>query len=222
MGLLFFFSQYLQLVRGFGPLPAGLAELPATLASIAVIWFVGFLVVKLGTGRAIGAGFFAAAAGLVGIELSAAMVGYWGLAIALAVLGLGIGVAATLSVDAVVTAVPKERAGAASSIAEAAYELGGALGIAVLGSIHLANYRAHLDPPDGTDPADIAQAQRSLASALAEVNNPELIAHAQHAFTTAMQTTALIAAAVMAASAIVAWKVIPSLRTGRCDTDEAS
>jgi len=217
MGLLFFFSQYLQLVRGYGPLAAGLAELPATLASIAVIWFVGFVVGKLGTGRAIGAGFFAAAAGLVGIALSATLPAYWGLAIALAVLGLGIGVAATLSVDAVVTAVPKERAGAASSIAETAYELGGALGIAVLGSIHLANYRAHLDPPGGTDPADVAHAQRSLASALAEVRNPELIAHAQHAFTTALQTTALIAAAAMAASAVVAWRVIPSLHTEKIE-----
>lgn len=217
MGLLFFFSQYLQLVRGYGPLPAGVAELPATLASVFVIVFIGLLVDKLGTGRAIGAGLAAAALGLVGIALSATMPAYWGLAVALGVLGLGIGIAATLSVDAVVTTVPKERAGAASSIAETAYELGGALGIAVLGSIHLANYRAHLDPPGGTDPADIAHAQRSLASALAEVNNPELIAHAQSAFTTAMQTTAFIAAVVMAAAAVVAWRVIPSLRTEKMD-----
>lgn len=217
MGLLFFFSQYLQLVRGYGPLPAGLAELPATLASIVVIAFIGLLVDKLGTGRAIGAGLTAAALGLIGIALSATMPSYWGLAVALAVLGLGIGVATTLSVDAVVTVVPKQRAGGASSISETAYELGGALGIAVLGSIHLVNYRAHLDPPSGTNAADIAQAQRSLASALAEVNNPELIIHAQSAFTTSMQTTASIAAVLMAAAAVVAWRVIPSPRSEKME-----
>jgi DHA2 family multidrug resistance protein-like MFS transporter len=221
MGVLFFFSQYLQLVRGFGPLTAGLAELPATFASIVVISIVGVLVAKLGTGRAIGAGLFFAALGLVGIALSAALPAYWGLAIALAVLGLGVGVAATLSVDAVVTVVPKERAGAASSISETAYELGGALGIAALGSIHLATYRSHLDRPPGTDPADIAHAQRSLTSALAEVHQPELIAHAQQAFTTAMQTTAYLAAASMAAAAVVAWTVIPSRRAAKMSSHEA-
>lgn len=93
----------------------------------------------------------------------------------------------------------------------------GALGIAVLGSIHLVNCRAHLDPPSGTNAADTAQAQRSVASALAEVNNPELMTHAQSAFTTAMQTTASIAAVLMAASAVVAWRVIPSPRSEKME-----
>lgn len=212
LGLLFFYSQYLQLVRGYGPLLAGLAELPATLAAIVVIAFIGFLVDKLGTGRAIGAGLATAALGLTGIALTSGLSTYWGLATALAVLGLGVGVAATLSVDAVVTVVPKERAGAASSIAETAYELGGALGIAVLGSIHLANYRAHLDPPAGASADDIARAERSLASAVADGQNAELVAHAQDAFTTAMHTTAYIAAALMALAAVTAWRIIPSMR----------
>jgi DHA2 family multidrug resistance protein-like MFS transporter len=210
VGLLFFYSQYLQLVRGYGPLQAGLAELPATLASIAVVAVIGVLVRTLGTGRAIGAGLGTAALGLVAVAPAAALPAYWGLAAALGILGLGVGVAATLSVDAVVTVVPKERAGAASSIAETAYELGGALGIAVLGSIHLANYRAHLDPPAGVDAADVAQAQRSLASAMAQVGNSELIVHAQSAFTTAMQTTAGLAGVLMAVAGVVAWRVIPS------------
>jgi DHA2 family multidrug resistance protein-like MFS transporter len=222
MGLLFFFSQYLQLVRGYGPLSAGLAELPATLASIVVIGFIGSLAGKLGTARAIGAGLAVAALGLVGIALSTNMLSYWGLAVALAVLGLGIGVAATLSVDAIVTVVPKQRAGAASAISETAYELGGALGIAVLGSIHLASYRAHLDPPSGTCAACIAQAQRSLASAVAEVDDPELIAHAQKAFTTAMQTTASLAAVLMATAAIVAWRLLPSRVVTECESYETS
>src|SRR5690606_33759985 len=99
---------------------------------------------RLGAGRAIGLGLGVAAIGLAGIGLTTSQSTYWGLGIALVVVGLGVGVAMTLSTDAVVSAVPKERAGAASAIAETAYELGVALGIAVLGSVHLAMYRSHL------------------------------------------------------------------------------
>lgn len=210
MGLLFFYSQYLQLVRGFSPIEAGLGELPATVAAIVVIGFIGALVRLLGTGRAIGAGLAAASIGLAGIAVAANLPAYWGLAAALAVLGLGVGVAATLSVDAVVSVVPKDRSGAAASIAETSYELGGALGIAVLGSIHLLVYRTHLDPPAGANPTDVAHAQRSLASAVLHGPDAEMVVHAQGAFTTAMQITACIAAVIMALAAAVAWRVIPS------------
>ncbi|WP_106396735.1 MFS transporter [Actinocorallia populi] len=210
MGLLFFFSQYLQLVREYGPLQAGVAELPSTVASMAVIVFIGLLVARFGTGRSIGIGLAAGALGLAGLGLTAALPSYWGLAAFLAVLGLGIGVAMTLSTDAVVTAVPKERAGAASSIAETGYELGGALGIAVLGSVQVAVYRAGLDLPDGLSPADTATVEESLAAAVASVTNADAIAVAREAFTTAVQTTSFIAAAILAVSAVVAWRVIPS------------
>lgn len=60
------------------------------------------------------------------------------------------------------------------------------------------------------DAADVAQAQRSLASAMAQVGNSELIVHAQSAFTTAMQTTAGLAGVLMAVAGVVAWRVIPS------------
>ncbi|WP_241386740.1 MFS transporter [Rhodococcus sp. CH91] len=213
VGLLYFFSQYLQLVREYGPLKAGLAELPTTLASMVVIAFVGVLSTRLGAGRAIALGLAVGAIGLVGIGLTAFQSAYWGLGIALVVIGLGTGVAMTLSTDAVVSAVPKQRAGAASAIAETAYELGVALGIAVLGSIHLAMYRSHLDLPAGTDPSEAAAAQASLAVTVETATDPVVVEHAQTAFATAVQTTSYIAAAILVVSAVVAWRVIPSSRT---------
>ena len=220
LGLLFFFSQYLQLVREYGPLQAGVAELPSTIASMVVIAFIGVLVTRLGPGRAIGLGLAAGAIGLAGIGLFATQTTYWGIGISLTVLGLGVGVAMTLSTDAVVSAVPKERAGAASSIAETAYELGGALGIAVLGSVHLAMYRSHLDLPAGTDPADAAIADESLAASVSAVADPVVIEHARSAFTTAVQTTSVVAAVILAIAAAVAWRVIPSPRDAKVSTHE--
>ncbi|GAA0937784.1 MFS transporter [Actinocorallia libanotica] len=214
MGLLYFFSQYLQLVRGYGPLQAGLAELPSTIASMAVIVFVGALAARLGTGRSIGAGLAAGAVGLAGLGLAASLPSYWGLGVFLVVIGLGIGIAMTLSTDAVVTAVPKERAGAASSIAETGYELGGALGIAVLGSIQVAVYRADLDLPPALPPADTAAVEQSLATAVAAVADHDALAAARESFTTAVQATAFLAAAILAVSAVLAWRVIPSATAG--------
>ncbi len=221
LGLLYFFSQYLQLVREYGPLKAGLAELPSTIASMIVILFVGALVARMGTGRAIGLGLATGAISLAGLGLTVSMSSYWGLGLSLVLLGLGVGIAMTLSTDAVVSAVPAERAGAASSIAETAYELGGALGIAVLGSVHLAMYRSHLDLPAGTDPSDAATAEDSLVSTVATVLDPIVVDHARSAFATAVQTTSFVAAVILAVSAVVAWRVIPSPRGATVGTHEA-
>lgn len=212
MGLLFFFSQYLQLVRGYGPLQAGAAELPSTIASMAVVTVIGILVAWLGRGRAIGLGLAVGALGLAGIGFTLTWPSYWGIGVFLAVLGLGIGVSMTLTTDAIVSAAPEGRAGAASSIAETAYELGGALGIAVLGSVQLAIYRDKLDLPATTNPADVAAAQESLAVVAATVDDPEVLSHAQNAFTVAVQDTAYIAAGMLLLAGIIAWRVIPSPR----------
>ncbi|KOV88290.1 MFS transporter [Nocardia sp. NRRL S-836] len=131
-GLVFFLSQYFQNVLGYSPLEAGLRELPLGIAGLVVIAFIGPVVRRLGTGRAIAAGLLASAGGLALIGVSAA---YAAIAVALVVIGGGVGLALTLTTDAVVSAVPAEKAGAASAVSETGYELGAALGIAVLGTV---------------------------------------------------------------------------------------
>ncbi|WP_245848482.1 MFS transporter [Lentzea kentuckyensis] len=169
-GLVFFLSQYFQNVLGYSPLEAGLRELPLGLAGMAVIALIGPVVRLLGTGRAIAAGLLVSAGGLTLVGFSS---GYGAIAVALVVLGAGVGLALTLTTDAVVSAVPADKAGAASAVSETAYELGAALGIAVLGTVLSAWARA------GT-------------------------------FTEAMQGTALVAAALLALAAFVAYRLIPN------------
>ncbi len=210
-GVLFFFSQYLQLARGLSPLQAGLAQLPAALSAMAAVAVVGFLLTRLGRGRAIGV---ALITGAVGLGLLAAVESSEQLAwvlLAVVPLGLGIGVAETLSVDAVVSAVKPAKAGAAASVAETAYELGVALGIAILGSLMSVFYRGGLDLPTGVPGEVAARVEDSLASATAvlEPGSPVLEA-AQHAFVSAMQSTTLIAGGVMVLAAIVAFTLIPN------------
>lgn len=209
-GALFFFSQYLQLARGLSPLQAGLAELPIALAGMLAIAAVGFLLRTLGLGRAIALSMITAALGLALLSLVEHGPLVW-VIVVLIPLGLGIGIAETLSVDAVVSAVQPEKAGAAASISETAYELGVALGIALLGSVMTALYRWYLVLPQTTDTDLAAAAEDSLASAVATLapHSAELTL-ARDAFVSAMQTTTLLAGALVALAAVVAWRFIPS------------
>jgi DHA2 family multidrug resistance protein-like MFS transporter len=215
VGLLFFFSQYLQLVRGLGPFHAGLVELPATLASMLVIAIASTALTRLGRGRAIAVAMTASATGLALLALAEAAPGYWLLCAALAICGLGAGLSTTLSTDAVVGAVPEGRAGAASSVSETAYELGVALGIAVLGSLQNILYRRTLTLPPGLPEPVRDGFQDSLATGAATVDqageaSAAIMDSARNAFTQSMQATSLVAAALLLLAAVVAWRLIPS------------
>lgn len=210
-GLLFFFSQYLQLGRGFSPLEAGLAEMPTTIAGIIVVGFVGFLLARFGRGRSIASGLALAAVGLVLVAVTEGVGPYVWLGLSLIPIGIGIGVAMTLTTDAVVSAVPPDKAGSASAVAETAYELGVGLGIAILGSIVSLGYRSHLDLPTAVPQGVRDAAEDSLASALHVLPaGGDLAAAAIDAFTKAMQSTSLIAAGITLVAAVVAWVTIPS------------
>lgn len=211
-GLLFFFSQYLQLARGMSPLQAGLAQLPVAAAAMLVVFFVARALHVLGRGPAIAFALGLGAVGLVLMALAESSDNYLWIALALVPVGLGIGLAETLSVDAVVSSVKPTKAGAAASISETAYEFGVALGIAVLGSIMSALYRANLNLPADLPESIRETAQDSLAGAAA-VLDPATLEMAQHAFVSGMETTTMIAAAFMAAAAIIAWRLIPATRT---------
>ncbi|MFV2116477.1 MFS transporter [Micromonospora sp. LOL_025] len=216
-GLLFFFSQYLQLVRGYSPLQAGLRELPLTLASIAVVAIAAAALNRLGVGRALGAALLTAGAGMVVLAIGEGHAGYAPLALGLVVIGLGVGLAFTAATDAVLSAVPKDRAGSASAISEMAYEFGVALGIALLGTLHTVLYRSAL-PDLSTLPGPTGDAvHESLATADRALTGngqqgAEILAAARDAFVHAMQTTSLIAAVLLIAAGVVAWKLVPSPR----------
>ncbi len=214
-GLMFFFSQYLQFARGFSPLQAGLAELPSTLASVVVVALVGFLLGRLGRGRAIALGMALVTVGLGLIALAEGADSYLWLALCLALIGFGVGLATTLTGDAIISAAPPDKAGSVSAITETAQELGVVLGIAALGSFLTGRYRAGIA---GAIPADLApeieaRVRDSLGSALSVLDAGSPLAEAsRHAFVSAMQTTSLVAAGLTLIAAMLAWRLIPSSR----------
>ncbi|WP_020669330.1 MFS transporter [Amycolatopsis nigrescens] len=148
VGLLFLVPQYLQLVLGLRPLTAALWMLPATVAGVAGALLAAQLAKRYSTTALIGGGLLAGAVGFALLTQLGVHTGLAWLVAGFVLVGGGIALSETLTNDLVVSAAPAERAGAASAISETGYELGGALGTAILGSVATAVYRAGL--PAGT------------------------------------------------------------------------
>ncbi|PRX96199.1 MFS transporter [Allonocardiopsis opalescens] len=207
-GCMFFITQYLQLVLGVSPMRAGLWLLPGILASIAAGLLSVALVRRLPVRVLVPAGMFAATAGfLVMTQLPATGTPLL-LVIAFALVGAGVGLAETLTNDVIMASAPPERAGAASAISETAYELGGALGTAVLGSLVVGVYQSALAPAPGLPPAALAEARETLGGAhavadgLAPAAGEALRQAAGTAFTGAIHITALVGAVVVGYAAL--------------------
>lgn len=146
-GLVFFLSQYLQLVQGRRPFEAGLAELPAAVGAVVAGLIAGRAARRFSVRAVVAGGLAAVGLALAALTVIGQHTGYPLLGAALLVVGLGAGFAFTVTADVILSSVPGEQAGAASAVSETAYELGAALGIAVLGSIVTGVYqigRAHV------------------------------------------------------------------------------
>jgi DHA2 family multidrug resistance protein-like MFS transporter len=166
-GVLFFGSQYLQLVLGNGAFDAGLLMLPGMLLSaftaVAAAWLVRrWTVMQVLSAGLIIAGVGAAMLLALGVDSGPVM-----FVIGFGLVGAGVGIALTLTSDLVVSSVEPERAGAASAVSETAYELGIALGVAILGSVVMAIFRKGIDT-SMLDADQAHAAQGTLGGAIAE------------------------------------------------------
>ncbi|WP_446470256.1 MFS transporter [Xenorhabdus stockiae] len=159
MGVELIVSQRLQLVAGLSPLQAGLFILPIPLASFVAGPLAGLAIPKLGSGRIIWLSLFLAGLGIFGY-----LIGFRsGVLVQIttfSMIGFGVGAAMTAASTSIMFSAPEHSAGTAASIEEIAYELGGLIGVAVLGSLLVAIYTAAF-----TLPADIAVSE-SVSSAL--------------------------------------------------------
>jgi len=220
-GLTFFLSQFFQLVEGYRPVRAGMAELPAALTAT-VFGVLAGIAVRHWTRRAV----LTTGLALVGIALASLTLispstAYLPLGIALFVLGVGLGLAFTVASDVILASVPAERAGAAAAISETAYELGMALGIASLGSIVTRVYHGLAIPP-GTPAAAALHAHDSLAAAteaaglLPADEAVRLLTDAKIAFTNGLAIAAGAGSAMLLASAAAVWLLLKPRSTPSC------
>ena len=209
-GAFLFIAQYLQLVAGLSPWVAAIWTLPWAAGLVIGSLAAPFLVRWFPLWLAISTSLVVAAAGFLLLTTLAVSSGPLVVAVWSALFSIGISPAIALATDVIVGVVPPERAGMASGLSETSTELGGALGIALLGSIGLAVYRSQVAIPSSLPLQATTAARNTLGAALAvadqlTVGTAAMLKRAAlEAFTQGLRVTGLISAGIALALAIVA------------------
>jgi EmrB/QacA subfamily drug resistance transporter len=212
-GSLFLLTQFLQLVQGYSPLAAGVRALPFALAMAAASPVSPLLAERFGTRVIMPAGMALMGLGLADLSTAGAHTAYPLIAVAVAIMGAGMGLVMAPASNTIMTTVPAHQAGAGSAINDTIREVGGALGVAIVGSLSAAVYQSRLGsalatahvPGAVTHAATGSVAAADLTGArLGGVPGSELISAAHSAFVTSMALGIRVAAGVALASAIAA------------------
>ena len=220
-GSLFVFTQYLQLVHGYSPLSAGVRALPFAFATGAVSPLSPVLARRLGNRAVISAGLALMGLGLLDLSTAQVGTGYPALALAVAIMGAGMGLVMAPASSTIMTTVPAHQASAGSAVNDTIREVGGTLGVAVVGSLAAAVYRSRLTTRLATHHAHgfvVHIATGSIAAAdavgtsIGGVRGDEILRAAHDTFTTAMALGMRVAGGIAVAGAVAAIVVIPRSR----------
>jgi len=204
-GLLFVLPLYLQAVRGVDALGTGVRLLPMMAGLIVGARVSERIGARFGARTPIAAGLGLITAGLTLGAWTGVASGYAFVATWLAVTGLGVGLALAPAMDAVLGELPPERSGSGAALTMALRQVGGALGVALLGSLASAVYTGQLDRDAGLPPAAAEASRDSVAGAVAvaaRLGDAALAADARQAFAAAMSVVLLACAAVTAVGAV--------------------
>jgi MFS family permease len=225
MGAFFFLSFYLQSVRGYSALQAGLMSVPFAAGQMLMAPRTAALASRFGTKAVTAAGLLVVAVALAGYQLLGTGTPIWVLGVLFFVQGTGMGTVMPPATEAVMSVVPRERAGAGSALTNIARQVSGALGVAVLGSVLAQVYRGHLGPQLATLPARARGAAAGSITATQEVAarlggaGRSLATAADSAYVHAMHVTTLISAMITLLGALVVIIWMPG-RQARARTRE--
>jgi DHA2 family multidrug resistance protein-like MFS transporter len=204
VGYVLYLGQYLQLVLDLSPLTAGLLSVPGAAGFVLSSQLAPRFVHRVRSAHQVAAGLALAGAGLLLLLTVSVDGGIAALVVASVVVSLGMGPVFGLTTEMIVGSAPESAAGAASGISETASELGGALGIAVLGTIGVAIYRGGVAAglPAGL-PAPLAETAEGTLGGAAEVAaglpgpaGTALLDAAREAFVTGLHLTSAVAAVI--------------------------
>ena len=224
----FFLTQYFQIVQGRSAFEAGLLIIPASVGMILGAPLSGVLVKKIGPRYLVLAMAGAMITGvllLTGVEIDSSTLS---IIIPLGIFGFGAGLGMPALTDTVMAAVPEADAGVGSAVNDVSRELGGALGIATIGSFVSSFYRSNVsDALVGTVPNEVVElvgesvgVATVVAASLPEEVGATVIAAANQAFIDAMNTGFRISAAVLVSAIVIAFTLIPRQMRAEQATEE--
>ncbi|MTH61280.1 MFS transporter [Paracoccus litorisediminis] len=215
-------AQYLQFVIGLSPLTAGLWTIPPAIACVAGCLGAPVVVQRVTPATVVTFALLLVAVGFAILAAFTSGLGLVAIISGMCLLGLGVATIVTLGTDLTLTAAPPAKAGAASAISETGAELGGSFGVAVLGSVGVAVYRAAVAIPAEID-AERAAAARGTLGAAVEIadtlpgsSGAALLASAQQAFERGLVFASAAGFCILLCTAMLfAWA---NLRRGASDT----
>jgi hypothetical protein len=219
LGMFFLITQYLQFALNYSPLATGLRIAPLAAVLLVAAPLSILLTHKFGTKPVVTVGLLLIATGLGLLSRTTTASTYLNCLPWFALIGAGVGFAMAPSTDAVMGSLPQSEAGVGSATSDTSMQVGGALGVAVLGTALSLRYRALLTPlgapvrrPPGVRPAITGSLGGAQAVATA-AHSPALATVARHAFISGMDQGLFVASFVVAAAALVVLLALPNRHT---------
>lgn len=238
VGAMFYLTQYLQVVLGISPVHAGLLLMPGMVASMAATMISGEMVGRFSARPLLLIAITLAAAGLAMHVVEAS--GAWPavssgtgaqvwFAASFILLGVGSGMIDPVTNTIILGSAPPEQSGAASALSETGYELGGAFGAAILGSVLVGVYSRELStvdlPLDAAQSAELSDnvnSAHTLAESLPADLAASVIDVADTAFTSGMGWASAVAVGCCIATAVAVRALLPDVRAGGDDAHEVA
>ncbi len=218
-GASFLVTQYLQTVLGYSALEAGARMMPMALTMLVVAPMSPRVVERIGTKVVVGTGLLLAAAGVGVLSQVPVDDGYPLLVAGMMVMAVGMGLVMAPATESIMGSLPPAKAGVGSAMNDTTRQMGGALGVAILGSVLASSYRPAVQSSLqglGLPVEAVAVAQDSVggafqvASRLPSELGTAVMDAASEAFVTAFHSTVLVAAAVLLVAAGVVFRFLPA------------
>jgi EmrB/QacA subfamily drug resistance transporter len=219
-GTFFLVAQYFQLVLGYSALESGLFQLPMAFVIMFLSPQVPKIVNRAGVFRTVPAGLASVAVGLALFSQMGVDTSIWWMYGPILFLATGMALTMTPLTTLIMSAVPLRQAGVGSAMNDTTRELGGALGVAILGSLVTSSYTSSIgDAIAGLPGPQQAVAESGLTGALSVAgqlgdSGAGLAAAAKQAFVDGLSVAAIAGAVVVALAAAAAWRLLPRQAAG--------
>jgi EmrB/QacA subfamily drug resistance transporter len=211
-GTLFLLSQLLQFVLGYSALGAGYRMAPMALAMMVTAPLTPRLTERFGSKHMVAVGLSVAAAGLLILATVTEHSGYPRVLLGLVVMASGIALGMVPATDSIMGSLPKEKAGVGSAVNDTTRQVGGALGVAVLGSLLASSYRSHLKL-EGVTGASLATARSSVGGALdvaQKLGNGSIADAGRSAYVHGMHVSLVVGAVFVLGGALLSLLYLPA------------
>jgi EmrB/QacA subfamily drug resistance transporter len=231
-GFFFLLTQYFQLVLGYGALEAGVKQLPFAAVMITIAPQTPRLAAKFGVNKVVAGGLLGVSGAMFLYMIAQTDTSYWALLPVMMVMAGGMAMVIPSMTGSIMSAVPLGKAGVGSAMNDTTRELGGALGVAVLGSLVASRYDSRLGPTLNLLPTSLrSKAEESLAGALQASQDlggqtgATVKDAARQAYVSGMHLAAIIAGSVALLASVIVYRKLPSGNphaTGAADVGNVS